>query len=423
MTESENLRDVPSMKKLREEIGSFQVVARLTPLIRLLGRPGRKIAEQLGRIPELASQAERLSNLPDRFNDTFAERGWIAYEMMKMDVMEEAVKLADEGRLDDAENLIADYYDEENIRFKFMFMSGIPEFSERMPLLEKALSDYLAGRYHACVPVVLALTDGFVDDVGKANAGFFSKSAKLTAWDSISAHDKGLQKLAAILGKPRKRTRTEQISVPYRNGILHGHDLGYDNKLVAAKCWAALFSLRDWALAQRDGRGPRPEKQEGILDAFRKLLEVEKRKELITSWRPRPEDELLSVPRSGVPDDYREGTPERCVVEFLDAWKRKNYGRMARALRGCADGDIGRRAGELRQDARERTLEEFAVLRVSDSAAAIAVVDVELTVREDEEVRTVGKSARLLFENEAEEPRVFGAEDGTWKLVNLDLIW
>jgi hypothetical protein len=40
----------------------------------------------------------------------------------------------------------------------------------------------------------------------------------------------------------------------YRHGILHGRDINYANKTVAAKCWAALFALNDWARAVKDGK-------------------------------------------------------------------------------------------------------------------------------------------------------------------------
>ena len=42
-------------------------------------------------------------------------------------------------------------------------------------------------------------------------------------------------------------TRAEEIQIPYRHGIVHGMDLGYNNKYVAAKCWVAALP-RDWAL-------------------------------------------------------------------------------------------------------------------------------------------------------------------------------
>ncbi len=49
--------------------------------------------------------------------------------------------------------------------------------------------------------------------------GFFATDVDLRAWDSISAHDKGLNAIARIFQKTRRKTTTEPISVPYRHGI------------------------------------------------------------------------------------------------------------------------------------------------------------------------------------------------------------
>ena len=411
------------MKKLRENVGGLEAVARLSPIFRLFGRRGRRLATHLEEVSGLSAQVERLSELPDRFNDVFAERGWIAYEMMKPELMEEALTLAGTGGLEEAEGVLADSYDAENLRFQMNFMSGIPEFRDRARLLDKACDDYLAGRYHACVPVVLALMDGFVDDVGEVNAGFFSKDANLTAWDSISAHDKGLQKLASVLGVGRKKTRVGSISVPYRNGILHGHDLGYDNKLVAAKCWAALFSLREWALARGDGRGPERETKEGLRETFRKLVDLSRQEAVLAAWEPRSVQELSQIPMQGDVEEYAEGTAERCVVEFLDGWRRGNFGQMARSVCGGAGPEIGRRAGQLRSMAEGRVLASFAIVEVKDVAAAIAEVEVELELGEGGEVRASRKTVRVLYADGAGQPKMAGAEAGSWRVVNLDVVW
>ena len=77
------------------------------------------------------------------------------------------------------------------------------------------------------------------------------------AWDSISAHPKGLVKLKEVFGKTRMMTRSDEIRIPFRHGIVHGMDLGYNNKYVAAKCWATLFAVRDWIIkAARDELKP-----------------------------------------------------------------------------------------------------------------------------------------------------------------------
>lgn len=420
----DKISGIHSLQKMRRELENFQALARFAPLIRLFGATGRKMAAPLEKVPELAAQMKRMSELPDRFNDLFADRGWIAYELMKMDVMERAIAVAETEGIEKAEELLADYYDEENIRWQLRLFRGIGSFELRMPLAEKALVDYLAGRYHACVPVVLLILDGFVDDMGKVNRGLFAKDVDLTAWDSISAHENGLGRLARTFGKKRMKTTTEVITVPYRHGILHGHDLGYDNRLVAAKCWAALFALRDWAVARRDQRRPKPEEKVSFMDSLRRYAEIHRQKEIINAWRPRSESELHDIPRSGLVEHYMDGSPERCVVEFLELWKRGNYGHMARLLQGVTPDKIGRRAAQIRRDVEGRTLDSFSIAEVKDDAPAISVVEVELQTRQINtgEISVSTKSVRVLFQNESGDPMTRGMKGGKWSLVDLDVI-
>lgn len=98
----------------------------------------------------------------------------------------------------------------------------------------------MEGRYHACVPLLLSLLDGVVDDTS-GRVGFFAKGSDLVVRDSIAAHETGLTVLAEIMTKTRRKTNENPCSIPYRNGILHGKELAFDNKIVAAKCWAAFL--------------------------------------------------------------------------------------------------------------------------------------------------------------------------------------
>lgn len=86
------------------------------------------------------------------------------------------------------------------------------------------------------------------------------ENVNLEAWDSIADHHTGLTVLARIFQTGRRKQTTEPLTTPYRNGILHGVDLGYDNQMVATKTWAALFAIRDWALkAEQDLLAAPPE--------------------------------------------------------------------------------------------------------------------------------------------------------------------
>jgi hypothetical protein len=116
-----------------------------------------------------------------------------------------------------------------------------------------------------------------------------SEGADLTAWDSMAAHDQGLERFADLFRKSRKKTRTEEISVPYRNGIMHGMDLEYDNEIVAAKCWAALFAVREWALKAENGElTPPPEEPEPTLaEVLEKEQQIQESKKKREEWEPR----------------------------------------------------------------------------------------------------------------------------------------
>jgi hypothetical protein len=201
---------------------------------------------------EIKKQAEIL-RVPDQFNDRFVSLGWIAYESMNMEVMQSAISIYDSDGKEAAELFLANSYDEQCLEWGIRWFNGSPEFRRRIRLAELAKEDYLAGRYHACIPLLLSMLDGLVNDVSK-HVGFFAESTDMTAWDCIAAHESGLQALSSLMTKGRNKTNEDAISIPYRHGILHGRELAFDNKLVAAKTWAALFAARDWAVAITDGK-------------------------------------------------------------------------------------------------------------------------------------------------------------------------
>lgn len=290
-------------------------------------------------LEELRQQAHELAKIPDQFNDHFASEGWIMYDSMDFNVAKTAIEKAEAGDMDAAERVLVEYYSPDTVERKLQTMYMVETFRPRMELAEKALDDYETGRYHACIPVVLLLMDGLVQqihlNVHGEESSMFSDNADLTAWDSIAAHSKGLEQLVEHLRKGRKTTRTEEITLPYRHGILHGMDLGYDNEIVAAKCWAALFAVREWAIkAENDELSPPPEEPEPtvtkILEQEQQIQKIRKQGE---DWEPRDIKVGQDVPATGKPEDFGEGTPERGLVEFLYWWKKGNYGYMAEAQR------------------------------------------------------------------------------------------
>ena len=189
------IRDIPTIKKNLELVRGMKslkaIMPLLKPALRLLGLNVEEVSDALSQVPELERMAEELAAVPDRFNDLFAERGWIIYDMMNVEIAKAAIAKAEGGDIDGAEADLVDYYNAETVEWNLQTMYGVRAFHPRMPLAQKALTDYREGRYHACVPVVLALLDGMVSELHEKRRGFFAEEVDLQAWDSIAAHSKG----------------------------------------------------------------------------------------------------------------------------------------------------------------------------------------------------------------------------------------
>ena len=113
----------------------------------------------MAKVEELGRSVEELASIPDRFNDFFADRGWIIHELMNLEVAKAAIKKAESEDISDAEVDLVNYYDARTVEWYINRMKSVDAFLPRWQLAQKALIDYREARYHACVPVVLALLD------------------------------------------------------------------------------------------------------------------------------------------------------------------------------------------------------------------------------------------------------------------------
>jgi hypothetical protein len=422
------IRDIPSIKKNLEDVENLRALKRamplLRPILRLLKADTDKIDEAFANFDELEQIAEELANIPDCFNDLFSERGWIIYDLMNLEVAKAAIEKAEAGDIDGAEADLVDYYDAETVTGKLRTMIGLEAFRPRMRLAEKALDDYRNERYHACIPVVLALLDGLVNELYEKRRGFFAEDVNLEAWDSIAAHSKGLNVLTDIFKKGRRKTITEQITIPYRNGILHGMDLGYDNKMVAAKTWAALFAARDWAIRAERGllEAPPEEPQKTWGEIIQQIRDVAEEKERLEAWRPRFIQPGVDLPTAGDPDCFESGTPERRLVEYLTYWKSNNYGYMAKCLSPSLWGPVSKLAGRLREKYGAKHLETFEFTEVSDDSAAVTKIQTNLVYEEDGKEVEKSVRFRMIYEDSDGLPAVRGKPEGTWIVVDWNTV-
>jgi hypothetical protein len=423
----QRISDIPSIQEALRLAKGAKALKKMMPILRpvykLLGADVDKIEGGLANVDEIEKMMQALAELPDRFNTLFAKRGWIAHGDLNVDAAKAAIGKGESGDLDGAEQLLVDYYSVETVHFGLMRMNAVKAFRPRMPLAQKAFIDYQEERYHACVPVILALMDGMVNDLNQRR-GMFASGTTLEAWDSVAAHSTGLGQLVKLMTRMRQTTETEQIAIPYRNGILHGLDLGYDNKMVAAKTWAALFAVREWAIKAEQGQltapPPKPKKTFGAL--LKESQEIHQAKKRLNEWKPRTIVIGETVPSTGNPDEYEAGTPERALVEFLACWKQRNYGRMPTYSSHLTNYPANVFPKRMRDQFDAKRLSHFELRSIEDHASAVTEIDVLLVyVEKGEEIKREMRF-RLLYEGAVGEICDRGNPKGSWKVLNWTAI-
>ncbi len=366
----------------------------------------------------MCAQMALLTDYPSRFNRYFSKEGWLAHGSFDLTVMKRVVDEIETHGLDKATDILLEYYGPENLRARMFFLNGTQELNERRRFIDLAFEDYVAERYHAVVPILLMVMDGAVNDaVGK---GLHAESLQLDVWDSVTTADGAINDIKAIFQKSRCKTRTETILFPYRNGILHGMDLGYDNRIVAAKCWCFLFIIADW-IALKNSEEDRREKfaQETRVPSLRELAEKLARtqalKDVGKNWSAREilAEDLCALNRDHAPE---EGTPEHTALCFLDLWRARNYGNMARLYWTADNPTSSHYAGEVRRQLSSIKVESYSVDRLVDEAPAIT--EMKVTINPGREF-TVGCILRMVYENRDGEITARDFPDGTWHVMRV----
>ncbi len=247
---NDKIKNNPSHKKFKKQLDGAE---HLVKFASFFGIGSDKFEKALEDVPGIKEQFTTLTSLPDKFNEHFAKRGWICYDRMNIDLLKGCVEKADKGNIDEAENDLVNYYSSHQLRFWTGTLNSVPEFQIRKRFIDFAYEDTLNERYYTAVPVLLMVIDGVVSDIDK-QSGFFADKTDMTAWNSIAAHYTGLAVLKEIFNSPRKVTSNEETNMPYRNGILHGRDLAYDNKITTAKQIAVDAGIRkqgQWIFKKR----------------------------------------------------------------------------------------------------------------------------------------------------------------------------
>jgi hypothetical protein len=363
--------------------------------------------------------------LPDEFNKLFSDMGWFAYESMSATVIEKAIKYMNTSGEDAAKSVIIKYYNKETIRSHIKRMNVHESFKIRMDLIYKAFDDYEAERYYSCIPLLLMMCDGIVNDVTKSK-GLAADATNMEVWDCVAGHSSSLEKAKTIFVKGRNKTTCDKITLPYRNCILHGRDLNYANKELATKCWNMLFAIRDWTKSyisendrktqyekkQKDSEKPLVQIINGYFEHKEKMTHVQ---QSLDSWKKRNITPSIDFPESGKSEEYLESTPERAVVKFIEYLQSKNYGYMSKMMNSRNKIDT---PAELRRIFSGYIVNSFKINEVIDCAPSTSEIKVILNVSDGLNT-TINKQVtfRMIFENELGKACIRDVEAGEWKII------
>lgn len=335
----------------------------------------------------------------------------------------------------DAEDILCKIISEKIPQYKIRFSKNLIEaFYIRKELLLLALKDHEEERYHASIPVLLSCIDGIVSDVTPEQKWAFSEGVHLIIPNSIVWYEGGLPQTISLFSSVRRKTNHESIEIPYRNWIIHGHDINYYNKITAHKTLALLFALFDWVKDKQEYEKTKKIKQtpatEGKTwkDIFRDLKKYNDEKkyqeEMLSAWERRNRDQLEVIIKERW---YAENTPEKLIHDNFFALQQKKYWIVAEHLSSLLMRDltVKKYAGILRNIMKNIEFLDFQIISIDDEAPAISQIEYMVNYN----MKGIPKKSRiiqrLIYENEKWTPLVRGAIWWTRKTVFRidDLLW
>jgi hypothetical protein len=184
--------------------------------------------------------------------------GWAISDLANPQIYDRATEMLNAGDQEASEAVLEKYWNEpgklESAVLRVLRVATHSEIRIRVgrrrhELLELAVVDHRAGRYHASVPVILAQAEGMVRDVTGSSP--YQQASRLTDDVSRGGHPDILQPIFEASGKTMKRTVLEDAGVfPSRQGILHGRALGYDTQRNSTKALVTIAELATFCQAR-----------------------------------------------------------------------------------------------------------------------------------------------------------------------------
>jgi hypothetical protein len=267
---------------------------------------------------------DHLVSTVDDFYERLGERNWIFHDLLSTKKIR--TLLDEAGSAAEAEaRFISLYQDRNTLGWWIASLRKHPNLQARMRQLRQARQHYEDGQFDSCTLHLIAVMDGFVNDFEPAvRKGLHAREAEdMTAWDSVVGHHLGLTHVMSTFNASKKKRVDDEVFEVFRNGIVHGSVVNFNNVVVATKAWNMLFAVADWASATAKAAAL-AEPQLGWRDALGSLQELGRRAHYKDGFTP------LQV------TSHDAGFNEDPIVvrarALLETWSRRQWGKMVSFL-------------------------------------------------------------------------------------------
>ena len=411
----EILEDYPSLKLQYEQMENMSFV-RL-----LLKKDQRK---ELDRIKK---EMQDLIMTTEEYNNNFSDYGWIAYSLINVEFIKNANIIFKENGIEKAEDFISDYYKDNIKNTKRFIQYSTKEFRKRVNIIDEAFEAYESEKYYSAITLFLTIADGVINDFTK-NKGFFTEGVDLDCWDCLVECDKGLKKLKEIYNLPRKKTVEDMVTMPYRNGILHGRDLNFGNKYVAGKCNVLLLAISEWIKSKNteESRKDKYKKEANppkLSESIKKLQETQDNRRIINRWTSKDIVIGKDIPITGIKENYKHYDFIYNFVETLEMWKSKNYGELSKRFEilfnyETRDGFKPKRCRELFE---KNILLEFELTNIIDQAICMKVIELNVQIQKENKVTNGKMKIGMVYEGKEDIFAIPEKNNGEWKIYPQDV--
>ena len=409
----------PELQKMKEQMKWMKFFIRFLWLFKLVNKK-----ELMTDLKDLKKKNEEMVNDIDEFSNLLSPLWRANFGSIKSTVLQEAIDAYRKWNIKEAEETLIEEVNTKIIRYQRRISNtNVQAFCIRKDLLFLAIKDHEEGRYHASIPVLLACVDWIVNDIVPEQKGLFAEWEHTIIPNSLTWYGWWLNKTISVLSKMRRQTSTDPLDIPYRNWILHGHDINYYNKLTGTKTIALLFATYDWARDKQDfeqEKKKEPSEEKSLREVIKKHEEhrqnIEQQERARKKWTKRKAETIKHIIENNI---FDENTPEKFIADNFQALQWKKYWIVAQQLGSMFIWEVSVKqyAGELRRKFENIDFISFTITSIKDESSAISEIEYNINYMQDDQNQMKHIKQRIVYEDKERNTSVRNIAWWTWKFV------